>query len=398
VFTVTFALVYYMNFKYGASQAPELVGVEREVRDRDYFYLWSFSAWSVWAALGLVALWRVAAERAGGGARWATTAPLLLLGVLPLVGNWRAASRAGEWATREWARDVLNSVEPYGVLITGGDNDTFPLWYAQEVEGIRRDVTVAVTSLLNTDWYARGLLRRPIHRYDEAAGPAIYRGRHWPTPTRPLMSLTLAQLNAIPEYIDVREPQLFQQGGIRAVVDPRRLEFGVPLRSDILVLQMLKDNLGVRPFYVSRTTAGYAQALGLDSHALVQGLVTKIAPSALAATRDTVAVQGLGYVDVSRTVALWRAYRAPAAIVRRGDWVDRPSAGIPALYTSTALVLAQALEHQGRSTDARQIREAGLDVAEAAHITEWFVGAEPPSPPPPVGTDAPRGTALPPSP
>jgi hypothetical protein len=398
VFTVTFVLVYYMNFKYGASQAPELVGVEREVRDRDYFYLWSFSAWSVWAALGLVALWRFAAERPGRGARWAATAPLLLIGVLPLVGNWRAASRAGEWATREWARDVLNSVEPYGVLITGGDNDTFPLWYAQEVEGIRRDVTVAVTSLLNTDWYARGLLRRPIHRYDDVAGPAVYRGRSWPMPTRPIMNLTIAQLNAVPDYIDVREPQLFQQGGIRAVVDPRRLEFGVPLRSDILVLQMLKDNLGVRPFYISRTTAGYPQALGLDSYALVQGLVTKIAPAALTATRDTVEVQGLGYVDVARTAALWRTYRAPAAIIRRGDWVDRPSAGIPALYTSTALVLARAFEQQGRSTDAHQLREAGLDVAEAAHITQWFVGAEPSPAPPPAGSDAPRGTTLPPTP
>jgi hypothetical protein len=398
VFTVTLVLVYYMNFKYGASQSPELAGVEREVRDRDYFYLWSFSAWAVWAALGLVALWRFAAERTGSGARWATTAPLLVLGVLPLVGNWRAASRAGEWATREWARDILNSVEPYGVLITGGDNDTFPLWYAQEVEGVRRDVTVAVTSLLNTDWYARGLLRRPIHRYDEAAGPAVYRGRTWPIPTRPIMSLTIPQLNAIPDYIDVREPQLFQQGGIRAVVDPRRLEFGVPLRSDLLVLQMLKDNLGVRPFYVSRTTAGYAQALGLDSHALVQGLVTKITPTTLAASRDTVEVQGLGYVDVARTAALWRDYGAPAAIIRRGDWVDRPSAGIPALYTSTALVLAQALEQQGRSSDAHRMREAGLDVAEAAHITQWFVGAAPSSTPPPAGSDAPRGTTLPPTP
>jgi len=394
VFTVTFALVYYMNFKYGASQAPELAGVEREVRDRDYFYLWSFSAWSVWAALGLVGLWRAAAERAGVRARWAATAPILMLGALPLVGNWRAASRAGEWATREWARDVLNSVEPYGVLITGGDNDTFPLWYAQEVEGVRRDVTVAVTSLLNTDWYARGLLRRPIYRYDETAGPAVYRGRNWPTPTRPILSLTVPQLNAIPDYVDLREPQLFEQGGIRAVIDPRRLEFGVPLRSDILVLQMLKDNLGVRPFYISRTTANYAASLGLGEYALAQGLVTKVSPVALHESRDTVGVQGLGFLDVPRTAALWRGYRAPAAIIRRGDWVDRPSAGIPALYTSTALVLGQALEQQGRAADAQRIREAGLDVAEAAHITEWFIGPEPAAPPS-AGSDAPRSSPLP---
>jgi hypothetical protein len=395
VFTVTFALVYYMNFKYGASQAPELVGVEREVRDRDYFYLWSYSSWSVWAALGLVGLWRLAAERVGRGARWAMTAPVLALGVLPLIGNWRAASRAGEWATREWARDVLNSVEPYGVLITGGDNDTFPLWYAQEVEGVRRDVTVAVTSLLNTDWYARGLMRRPVERYDAAQGPKVYRGRDWPVPTRPLMSLTIAQLNAIPDYVDLREPQIFQQGGIRAVIDPRRLEFGVPLRSDILVLQMLKDNLGVRPFYISRTTAGYAQSLGLGPYALVQGLVTKIAPVALAASRDTLLVPGLGFVDAARTAALWQAYGAPAAIVRRGEWVDRPSAGIPGLYTTTALVLAQALEQQGRASEANAVREAGLDVAEAARITEWFIGPEPTAPPPATGSDAPPSTSLP---
>src|SRR5215210_3735789 len=211
---VTLALIYYMNFKYGSSQSPELEDtVVREVRDRDYFYLWSFSAWSVWAALGLVGIWRFLAERTGPTPRWRATAPVLLLGALPLVGNWRSASRAGEWATREWAHDVLNSVEPYGILITAGDNDTFPLWYAQEVEGIRRDVTVAVTSLLNTDWYARGLVHRPIYRYDEAAGPPVYRGRAWPVPTKAVLSLTDAELNAVPEFIEVHEPQIFQQGG-----------------------------------------------------------------------------------------------------------------------------------------------------------------------------------------
>jgi hypothetical protein len=393
--TTTVALVYYMNFKYGASQSPELTGVPREVRDRDYFYLWSYSAWSVWAALGLVAMWRFLAVRAGSPARWSTTAPILLFGALPLLGNFRAASRAGDWATREWARDILNSVEPYGILITGGDNDTFPLWYAQEVEGVRPDVTVAVTSLLNTDWYMRGLMRRPIVRYDEAAGPAAYRGRSWPMPTKPILSLTPEQLSQVPEYIDVREPLRFDQGGIHAVIDPRRLEEGVPLRSDLLVLQMLKDNQGVRPFYISRSTAGYAQALGLDAYALTQGLATKIASTPLVASADTVAVPGLGHIDVSRGLALWKSYGAPGAIIRRGDWVDRPSAGIPALYTVTALALGQALEEQGRAREAQSIRKQGLDVAEGARITDWFVGPAPPTPAPAAGSDAPRGTTVP---
>ena len=395
VFTVTLALVYYMNFKYGASQAPELAGVPREVRDRDYFYLWSYSAWSVWAALGLVAAWRALAGRAGEPPRWRATAPVLLFGALPLVGNFRAASRAGEWAPREWAHDILNSVEPYGILVTGGDNDTFPLWYAQEVEGVRRDVTVAVTSLLNTDWYARGLMRRPIYEYDAAAGPAAYRGRVWPKPTKPILSLTRAELDAVPEYLDVRQPLLFHQRDIKAVIDPRRLEFGIPLRSDLLVLQMLKDNIGVRPLYISRTTAGYAGALGLGDYALLQGLVTKIASTPVASSPDTMAVEGLGHIDVARTMALWKGYGAPEAIRRRGDWIDRPSAGIPALYTVTALTLGEALAEQGRAAEAQQVRERGMNVAEAAHILDWFVGAAPPSPPPAAGSDAPRGTPLP---
>ena len=94
VFTVTLVLVYYMNFKYGASQAPELAGVAREVRDRDYFYLWSYSTWSVWAALGLAALWRAARRRGcrrAGRAAWAgERARPPASALVPLLGNWRA--------------------------------------------------------------------------------------------------------------------------------------------------------------------------------------------------------------------------------------------------------------------------------------------------------------------
>jgi hypothetical protein len=399
IFTVTFVLVYYMNFKYGASQDPQLAGVDREVRDRDYFYLWSYSAWSVWVALGLAALWHVIARRVpdGGGARrWITSAPVLLLGVVPLVGNWRQASRAGETATREWAHDLLNSVEPYGILVTLGDNDTFPLWYAQEVEGVRRDVTVAVTSLLNTDWYPRALVRRSIEPYDATRGPAPYRGLNWPLPSRPILTMSTEQLDAIPQYIDVREPQLFQHGGIRAVVDPRRLEYGVPLRSDLIVLQLLKENLGVRPLYISRTTGGYLQALGLEPYGLVQGLATKIEGQVVASSPDTVGVPGIGHVDLPRSLALWKGYGAPKAIIARGDWVDRPSVSIPTTYVGTALLLGEVLERKGQAAEADRIRREGVDIAEATHTLELFLG--PPSGPPAPAArsgDAPRGTPIP---
>src|SRR5262249_33297301 len=154
------------------------------------------SAWGVWAALGLVYVWESLASLFGVEANktktsdaeptkrgWVLTSPTMALALVPLATNWSAAPRSHHQATRHVAADMLNSVEPYGVLVTVGDNDTFPLWYAQEVEGIRRDVVVANTSLLNTEWYARQIIRRPIYDYDAARGPAIYRDKVWRKPT-----------------------------------------------------------------------------------------------------------------------------------------------------------------------------------------------------------------------
>src|SRR5690606_39597248 len=139
-----------------------------EVRERDYFFIVGFSVWGLWAGLGIAALWqrltdsiaaRVAAAAESGGMQRARlfAAPVLALALIPLVFNWAWASRALDYAARDWAYNLLMSVEPYGVLFTNGDNDTFPLWYLQEVEGIRRDVTVIVMSYLNTPWYVKQL-------------------------------------------------------------------------------------------------------------------------------------------------------------------------------------------------------------------------------------------------
>ncbi|MGI9078270.1 MAG: glycosyltransferase family 117 protein, partial [Gemmatimonadaceae bacterium] len=141
MFTLTLLLIYYLNFKYGHSQCvnmPSATDAACEVRDRDYFFLISFSAWGVWAALGLVFVWEALAELVGSEKMhigkevltlprrrsWIIAAPMLLVALIPLVGNWRAASRAGQTDTRDFAYDMLNSVEPYGILVAVGDNDT----------------------------------------------------------------------------------------------------------------------------------------------------------------------------------------------------------------------------------------------------------------------------------
>ncbi len=189
VFTFTFALIFYLNFKWGFSQPYSEPGLQHEVRERDYFFICSFAMWGIWVGMGLATLMETVQDwlrprQPEARLRWAVATPVLALALVPLLGNRFTASRAGEAIARDFAVDLLQTVEPYGVLVTAGDNDTFPLWYAQEVEGVRRDVTVVNLSLANTDWYLRQMQRRPIATFDSTAAPAIYRGRAWPKPTR----------------------------------------------------------------------------------------------------------------------------------------------------------------------------------------------------------------------
>src|SRR5439155_22158791 len=119
---------------------------------RDYFFIASFAAWGVWVGMGLGTLmeWigktRVAPAAAPAPVRlWAPSALVLRLALVPLAGNRLTAPRRGETLARDYARDVLQSVDPYALVVTAGDNDTFPLWYARAVDGVRRDVCVLVT-------------------------------------------------------------------------------------------------------------------------------------------------------------------------------------------------------------------------------------------------------------
>ena len=384
MFTTTLLLIYYLNFKLGASQDPTSPQ-EHEVRDRDYFFIWSFSAWGAWAALGLMYVWESIAALVGTqkrrigtetiveptGRGWIGASPVLLLALVPLGCNWRAASRAHHTATRNVAADLLNSVEPYGVLVTVGDNDTFPLWYAQEVEGIRRDVVVANTSLLNTDWYVRQIIRRPIYEYDAAKGPAIYRGKRWPKPTQAPLHMTMADADAVPEYYELRGPMQFNSGPFHATIDPKNLQYGVLQRADALVLRMIQDAWTERPIYFARSAGGYPRTLGLGDDVLTQGLASKLFVPPTAATRDTVYVQGDGWLDVARTKALWDSvFTGYRSVVSEGQWIDRPSASMPALYIFAGAELGDALRMQGDVASATRIFATTRQVATTVHLDD----------------------------
>jgi VanZ family protein len=365
--TLTLALVFYLNFNYGYSQDPALGDtVAREVRDRDYFFVWTFSAWGVFAALGLAAIWRWLADvmtARGVPARRALllAAPVLLLAVVPAIGNARAASRAGQTFTRDWAVDLLNSVEPYGILVTNGDNDSFPLWYAQQVEGVRRDVTIALVPYLGLPWYARQLLKQPPDAYDAARGPALYAGGTARRPTRPLWSLTAREADAIPEFVELASPQRFQHGAMDVTVPA-----GVLTRDQLLVLRAIKDSFPERPIYFSNP--GYPGAMGLAPYLRQQGLAFRLDPRPLAESDSLVPVGGV-HLDLPRSRALWSSiYLGSAALRREGQWVDRASVTIPVNYAVAGQQLARALAARGDTVAAMRVAREVEEMARAARL------------------------------
>ncbi|WP_419167818.1 DUF2723 domain-containing protein [Candidatus Palauibacter sp.] len=313
-FTVTLLLVYYLNFRYGYSiywdEAPGIAA--HEVRERDYFFIIGFQLWGIYAGLGLVSLWGrwTASEPSGAperppgfSARHRKAAALLAVGLIPLVFNFTRADRSDERAARNWAHNMLQSVEPYAVLFTYGDNDTFPLWYLQEVEGIRRDVTVIVQSYLGTDWYHRQLRRltkpcepgespedSPTTRvcqrpFDPTTAPSLYAEADATTPTRAAVPPPDSGIDDLQRPLPVTEDSTYRlsdwvTGTVRGgdVVSPW----------DIRVFQIAQQSLGDRPVYFAATAGQVWDKWQLRPHLVRHGLAFKLVDAPLEASETLV--------------------------------------------------------------------------------------------------------------
>ena len=404
--TLSVGLIYYLNFKYGYSIADPFGGNPElhEVRERDYFFIVSFSLWGLWAGMGVTVLWREVAAKLGGNLRLA--APILLIAFVPLFLNWSWASRSGDHSARDWAYNLLMSVEPYGVVFTNGDNDTFPLWYIQEVEGIRKDVTVIVTSYLNIDWYAlqlRDLTTPCAPGQDPETDPTLIScqrpytsegspGAEFVTadqikgveargkvplvvdepirpPTRTILGLDDSQiLQASSSVIPLREDRTVDLG------------FGVTglLRGETLVypwhqfaLSIISNSLGDRPIYFA-SSGNAADDLGLAPFLIRQGVAYRL-NLGIPNLEDLEGVEELTlspitsvtgvWLDVERTRKLaWDVFRHSGGLPDSwAFWPYRAVLGVPSYYAWVHYSLYQAATQGGREQEALE----NMDRAEA---------------------------------
>jgi hypothetical protein len=353
--TTGLGLVGYINFKPGFSlgynQFPE--ADMHEVRERDYFFTVSFQVWGLFAGIGLAGLYRLLRERLGGDRDLSASplrfAPAVVLAgaLLPFMLNARAASRAhGPEAllARDFAYSLLQSAEPYGIIFTNGDNDTFPLWYLQEVEEIRRDVAVVNLSLGNTDWYIRQLRDNPVRPFVPEQAPWYRPPDTVPPPLHSLSNDEVAAMipQLIPRAIRITAGRVDQ-------TYPEGTPFYV---KDILILRLLLDNWQKRPIYFS-LTAGSGNWLGLHRYLTQEGLVVKV--NALSAPDTTRLAPGLlGVpVDVPRTEHLtWEVYRYARLLEADTLDLDPTSKNIATNLSIPPLSLGQAYQVLGRPEEA----------------------------------------------
>ena len=384
------ALMGYMNFKPGYSigfaQFPD--AAQHEVRERDYFFTVSFLVWGLFVGIGIANIGRALRDRIGAAhaASRAAMVGVLAFAFLPFVLNFKAASRAHtpvNTLARDFSYNLLQSVEPYGIVFTNGDNDTFPLWYLQEVEGIRRDVAVVNLSLGNTDWYIKQLRDNPVRPFEPEQAP-------WFADLAPetlppaLHSWTDAQIDAL-------LPQILRRGfPFRAGRLTRRFEAGTPMYvKDVLMLRLMQENVGKRPIYYS-ITAGSSNWLGLHQYLTSEGLVLRV--NAVNAPDSTSLVHGtvLGLpVNLPRTDSLVNfIYRYAGLFEADSLDLDPTNRNIATNLSLPFLTLGQAYEMLGEREKSVEYLRRGYHLSPDSDLAGLIQMLSQPAPTVPFGDTA----------
>ena len=295
------AIVFYLN------QYPN------QPRERDYAYAGSFYFFAVWIGLGVLALYeglsKVIGEKASAPAAGALC---LIVPVLMAAQNWDDHDRSGRYLARDVAFNYLNSCAPNAILLTNGDNDTFPLWYAQEVEGVRTDVRVCNLMLLNTDWYINQMKRAtyesaplpvtlPVQKYYDGVNNQVFivEKTKDPVDISTVIDWVMSDNKATKVQISANEVlDVIPSRTIRIPVDsaaviasgtvkPEDADRIVPyidiqlkgssiLKSQLVMLDILAHNNWERPIYY--VTGYHDDAFGLEEYFQLEGLAYRLVP------------------------------------------------------------------------------------------------------------------------
>jgi MFS family permease len=283
-------------------------------RERDYAYAGSFYFFAIWIGIGVLALFELLSKFLKEKIAAPVAGIVCTLAVPVIMGtqNYDDHDRSGRYLARDVACNYLNSCAPDAILFTNGDNDTFPLWYAQEVENVRTDVRVCNLMLLNTDWYIDQMKYRthesaplpvtlPSKKYFDGVNNQVFIVEktkepvdvktiiEWVNSDNPATKVQVSAnetLDIIPSRtirIPVDAAKVIEAG----VVKPEDKDKIVPyidiklkgssiMKSSLIVLDILAHNDWKRPIYF--VTGYHNDAMGLEEYFQLEGVAYRLVP------------------------------------------------------------------------------------------------------------------------
>jgi hypothetical protein len=255
-------------------------------RERDYFYVGSFFVFSIWIGMGVIAIIDFFKKYAKSSQMYTIgTGGILAVFLFAIPGNmlkvnWYQIDRSGNYVAWDYSYNILQTCAKDAILFTNGDNDTFPLWYLQDVEGVRRDIRIVNLSLVNTPWYIKqlknnephGAMKVPIAIPDDQIDgmqPMRWEPRQMSIPVPPEAYKEFGVTDTVRTNkgkIDFTMPNTITFGDVKAIKV-----------QDIIVHNIIMSNDWKRPVYFAVTVSPDSK-IGLDSYMWMDGLAWRLKP------------------------------------------------------------------------------------------------------------------------
>jgi hypothetical protein len=384
-FMTGLAIVIYLN------QAP------LQPRERDYAYAGSFYAFTIWIGIGVLGLYEAlkkyipdttSAGVAGG-------LSLLLVPVIMGAQNWDDHDRSGRYTCRDFGANYLNTCAPNAVIFTNGDNDTFPLWYNQEVEGVRKDIRVCNLSYFQTDWYVDQMKSKA---YESAPLPITFTHDQYVQGKRDVVYLMedprlkgSVELKQALDFVKDENPRTKLEQAENAayipskklfmvvdkaavirnkVVDPQDYDKIVDTlkidlsskhyitKDELMVLDMIANNNWERPIYWA-ITVGRDKYMNLQDYFQLEGLAYRLVPIKTTETEGGINIgkvnEKLMYANVMDKFK-WGNMNDPKV------YIDENNSRMMMNVRNTFNRLAETLVADGQNDKAAQVLDRGIEL------------------------------------
>ncbi len=369
-------------------------------RERDYAFSGSFYAFAIWIGLGVIGIADFFAKKINQktAAIAATALSLLAAPVLMASEGWDDHTRAEKYMTKDMAIDYLESCEPNAILFVYGDNDTYPLWYVQEVENVRPDIRIVNLSLLGTDWYIRQM-KLPMNqsqplpismsndKFVQGVRDVVYYQDYQFEGNLELKEVFNVMLSdndeAKAQMPDGSKENILPTKNLKITInkdqflasnklDPMWANRVVPemtwkypnnyvFKTELAIFDILVHNNWKRPIYFAQTVPS-DQFIGLSDYMFLEGLTYRLLPVAKPAVDSTNVDSQVGEYALTTPMYNNMMNKFKWGNMKKATYMDPESTRMIAILSNDFNILADNLLAEGKKEEARKALNKALEV------------------------------------